>query len=326
MALSVGKLRGLQQLANDRGLLIMVAMDHRGSLEKMLSEGLGRPAGYEEMVDFKIELCRAAGPHCGAVLLDPIYGAAQAIVAGVLPGRTGLLVSLEESGYRGSKRARLTDLLPQWGVDRVKKMGASAAKLLLYYRPDVKEIAERQLETVRKVAADCQKADLPLLVEPVAYPINDREDNAAEFARIKPELVIETARHLSGIPMDVLKAEFPGDLAFEKDEVKLLDNCRRLDAASKHPWVILSGGHDYEVFRREVEIACKGGASGFLAGRALWQEVVKMPSRQARIDFFQTKLIERLKEITASADAHGRAWSARLEAGPPPGETWYASY
>ncbi len=35
--LTIGKLRGLQQIATPDGLLTMTAMDHRGSLQKMLN-------------------------------------------------------------------------------------------------------------------------------------------------------------------------------------------------------------------------------------------------------------------------------------------------
>ena len=99
--LSIGKIRGLQQLANERGIMAMCALDHRGSLLKMLSAGQSRDVGYQEMVDFKIDLCRVLTPHATAILLDPIYGAAQAIAAGAIPKTTGLLVSLEKSGYSG---------------------------------------------------------------------------------------------------------------------------------------------------------------------------------------------------------------------------------
>ena len=48
---------------------------------------------------------------------------------------------------------------------------------------------------------------------------------------------------------------------------------------------LLSAGADYKTFNRQVEIACKAGASGFLAGRALWQEGVQISSRKERADF-----------------------------------------
>jgi tagatose 1,6-diphosphate aldolase len=82
-------------------------------------------------------------PFASAVLLDPKYGAAQAIAAGLLPGSKGLLVSMEKSGYSGDRAARITELLLDWDVTKAKRMGASAVKLLIYFRPDLKEVASQ---------------------------------------------------------------------------------------------------------------------------------------------------------------------------------------
>ncbi|MCK9357814.1 MAG: tagatose-bisphosphate aldolase, partial [Dehalococcoidia bacterium] len=79
----LGKYRGMQRMSNERGCLSMCALDHRGSLQKMLKEGLGSEPGYQDMVDFKFDVCRALSPHCSAILLDPVYGAAQAITSRV---------------------------------------------------------------------------------------------------------------------------------------------------------------------------------------------------------------------------------------------------
>ena len=69
---------------------------------------------YQDMVDFKLDLCHAVAPFASAVLLDPISGARQAIISGVLPRKTGLLVSVEKTGYAGTKAERTTELLPKW--------------------------------------------------------------------------------------------------------------------------------------------------------------------------------------------------------------------
>ncbi len=211
--LSIGKIRRLQQLANDKGILAMCALDHRGSLITMLGGEHPEKVSYQDMVDFKLDLCQALASHASAMLLDPIYGAAQAIAAGILPKDTGLLVSLEETGYSGEAGARLTDLLPDWDVRKIKKMGATGAKLLLYYRPDV-DVAGKQLDTVKKLAGDCLAEDMPLVVEPVSYKVGEAETDPREFARVKPQLVVETAKQITSLPVDVLKAEFPADLKY----------------------------------------------------------------------------------------------------------------
>src|SRR4030042_7106293 len=109
--LSVGKIRGLQQISTPGGIFIICAMDHRGSLKDMIEkEQLDDDVDYQEIVEHKLELCAALAPYTSAVLLDPNYGAAQCISGGALPGHTGLLVSIEATGYERAPRGRITPL------------------------------------------------------------------------------------------------------------------------------------------------------------------------------------------------------------------------
>jgi tagatose 1,6-diphosphate aldolase len=328
--LSVGKLRGLQQLANNKGTLTVCAIDHRESLRRALNEKNPKTVSYQEMVDFKLDLCRAIAPLASAVLLDPIYGAAQAIVANALSGQTGLLVSVEKTGYTGRSTARITELLPAWGAKKVKRMGASAVKLLIYFRPDIKEAGSKQLNLVNRLADECIKEDIPLLVESVSYPTDREKACPEEFSRKKPELVLETARQLTALPIDILKSEFPADILYEKDEGKLKAYCQQLTEVSRLPWVLLSAGIDYARFRKEVEIACKAGASGFMAGRALWQEATQIDSREERLDFFKSQTVSRLKELTRIAEEWATPWYAKMGYAdgrfPDLAEGWYKSY
>jgi tagatose 1,6-diphosphate aldolase len=328
--LTVGKLRGLQEIANDKGILTVCAIDHRESLRQALNEKNPENVSYQQMVDFKLDLVSVIAPFASAVLLDPIYGAGQAITSGLLPGQTGLLVSAEKTGYSGDSTARITALLPDWNVKKAKKMGASAIKLLLYFRVDVKDVASKQLELVSKLAEKCIAEDIPLLVESVAYPTTEEKNNPDLFSKHKPELVIEAARKLTALPIDILKSEFPADINYEKDEAKLTSYCQELSRVSRLPWVLLSAGIDFERFRKEVEIASKAGASGFMAGRALWQEATGISSRMERLNFFKKQTISRLKELTLIAEEWGTPWYVRMgfKDGrfPDLSENWYKSY
>jgi tagatose 1,6-diphosphate aldolase len=330
MNISIGKLRGLQQLADAKGIMTMCAIDHRGALKRALNEKNPAAVSYQDIVDFKLDLCQAVAPFASAILLDPEYGAGQAVAAGLLPGPKGLLVSMEKTGYTGDSRARITELLPGWSVKKAKRMGASAVKLLIYFRPDIKDIASKQLDLVAGLADQCLKEDIAFLVEPVSYPIEKGETSLEKFAEIKPGLVIETARQITALPIDVLKAEFPADIKFEQDEEKLLRLCRELNQSSRLPWVLLSAGVDFNSFQKQVEIACKAGASGFLAGRALWQEGAQIRSREERMNFFQNTAATRLKKLAEIADSYGKPWYSRLGAEngkfAPVTEGWYRSY
>jgi tagatose 1,6-diphosphate aldolase len=312
MSISIGKLRGIQQMADDTGFLPLCAIDHRGTLKRALNEKNPDAVSYQDMVDFKLDLCRALVPFVSGVLLDPEYGAAQSIASGVLPGRAGLLVSIEKSGYSGENTARVSELIPGWGVEKIKRMGASAVKLLIYFRPDLKDIASRQLELVRRVAAECVREDVALLVETLTYPVEQVGVNSKKYAEVKANLVIETARQVTALPIDILKAEFPADMVFEKDEARLLACCQELDRASRLPWILLSAGADYTTFKKQVELASRAGASGFLAGRAVWQEGAKIQSREERMDFFKRTAAQRLEELHQIVRKCGKPWYAKM--------------
>jgi tagatose 1,6-diphosphate aldolase len=209
-------------------------------------------------------------------------------------------------------------------------MGASAVKILVYYRPDLKQLASQQLDTVNMVARECIGYDLPFLVEPVSYAVGSEVSNPQEFAKVKEQLVIETARDVTALPIDVLKAEFPADLRYKKDKSELIELCHQLDESSTVPWVILSAGVDFKFFCQQVEIACKGGASGFLGGRAIWQEAMHIDDARERVRYLSTVGVDRLKRLTEIASKYAVPWQKRL--GRAAGELtdisqkWYLEY
>ena len=330
--LTIGKLRGLQQLANNDGVFNICAMDHRRSLSRIM-EGekvIEGGTSYEEMAQRKLELCTHLAPHASAVLLDPLFGAAQCISHGALPRSTGLLVSLEASGYAGASEFRMTELEEGWSVEKIKRMGASAVKFLIYYRPDLIELANKLMELVEAVGQACQKYDIPLVIEPLSYPLGGETKNPAQFAAAKEQLVLKTAQHITALPVDLLKSEFPGDLRYNQDKAKLIDICQKLDKASQVPWVVLSAGVSFDVFCQQVEIACRAGASGFLAGRAIWQEAMNIDDPKERAKMLKTLGVERLNKLTEIAAKHAVPWYQKLGLArdelAQTAEGWYQQY
>ena len=328
--LTIGKIRGLQQISRRSGVLVMCAMDHRSGLISMMEESQHDVPNYMEIVEMKHDMCSIMGHHASGILLDPEYGAAQCIESNALSGRTGLLVSIEATGYEKDPTGRLTALLKDWSVEKIRRMGASAVKILVYYRPDIQKLADKQLKTIAMVADECIKYDIPLLVEPKTYRVEGEKMDSAEFAEKLPGMVIETARQITALPVDVLKAEFPADMKYEKDVSKLAEYCRQLDKASSVPWVILSAGVDYQTFKQQVSIACQAGASGFLGGRAIWQEAMEITNRGKRVEFFKTVAVKRLRELAEIAEKNGRPWHEKLGLKPSHlseiGQDWYRKY
>ncbi len=209
MTFLLGTRRGLEACASARGTFAVLALDHRQNLRHELHPEAPDSTTYAEMVAFKQAVVRALAPHATGTLLDPEIGAGQCIADGALPGRAGLLVAIEATGYDGPATARVSRVLPGWSVEQAKRLGASAAKLLVYYHPDALNATDQE-RLVADVAAACSAADLPLFVEPLGFDPVSGGRLVGEARRL---CVIETAHRLTAIGGDILKAEFPYDAA-----------------------------------------------------------------------------------------------------------------
>lgn len=323
MAFLPGTRRGLDACASVRGTFAVLALDHRQNLRRELHPEAPDATTYDEMVAFKRAVVRALAPSATGTLLDPEIGAAQAIADGSLPGRSGLLVAVEATGYEGTPSVRVSRILPGWSVEQAKRMGASAAKLLVYYHPAAANSAEQE-RLVADVAASCVRLDLPLFVEPLGYDPASGGMLAAEERRA---CVIETARRLSRLGGTVLKAEFPYDATIT-DQAAWADACAELDEASAVPWVLLSGGVDDATFERQVAVACRAGASGVLVGRSVWAPAATMLPHD-RDAWLAGEGRARLDALARLVDELAVPWHARpnaLRAATSPAEGWYREY
>jgi tagatose 1,6-diphosphate aldolase len=325
--LTIGKIRGLSATSTPEGVFTILAFDHRQSFVRMLRAEGTEAASYEQVVAAKSAVVRALAPHASGVLLDPLYSAAQTIANRALPGRTGLLVAVEETGYLGDPAARANTTLAGWSVSKIKRMGADAVKLLLYYHPDAGTLTERQEALAAEAISACRQADIALFLEAVSYSIDPSVDkSSAVFARGRPALIAEIAARLGRLCPDVLKLEFPVDPNYSLDETGWARACQEVSRASPCPWALLSAGVDFALFARQVAVACRCGASGYIAGRAVWKEGIAMPAPE-RDAWLQDVAARRLEALAEIAVSHARPWAdfyPDLEAAA--GEGWYETY
>ena len=315
--LTLGKLRGLQQISDAHGIFAMCAMDHRESMQRLINPAHPSQVTAEVLAQYKRDLTEALAPEATAVLLDPIYGAAQASTFGALAGGVGLLVSLEETGYEHNAQSRLTTLLEKWSVQKIKNMGASAVKILLYYRPDLAENAARQQSVVRRVSEDCARADIPFLLEPMAYPFTEVERDPAYFARRKFTLAADTARDLTASGVDVLIEEFPIEVRYDRPELLGRIACEALTEASQAPWILVSTGVTFDEFAGQVRIACQAGASN-----ALPRPMMKVSASRSQADMCPVKVSKPSNSATRSSQVSVTSSSlrrSRMSANVPAG-------
>jgi len=319
--LTTGKLRGLQQCSAPRGALAVLALDHRNNLRSALNPSHPDTVPDAALSAFKNDVTRALAPAASAVLLDPEVGAFQAIAQGALPGDVGLVVAIEATGYTGDPAARQSRILDGWSVVQAKRMGASAVKLLVYYHPDA-PTADAIETLVAQVAADCQQQDIPFMLEPLSYGLDPAQKKLVGDERRR--VVIESARRLTAIGGDVLKAEFPLDITTVPDREAWSATCAELTTASAVPWVLLSASVDYDTYLEQVAVACQQGASGVAAGRAVWQEAPQLDD-EARLAFLRGTAFERMQRITALVDSLATPWMVAFSL-PAADSNSYRSY
>ena len=317
--LTPGRYRGLKSTSLAEGDVFgIIAFDQRGSYRKMMPAD----ASYETLAQVKGEIIGALSKEASAILTDPTYGLNAAMR---MSPKSGLLLALEKSGYSGDASYRKTELIPDWTPEKIRKAGASAVKLMVYYHPGSGALADELERLIRRVVEDCHRWDLPLFLEPMSYSLDAAiSKDSAEFAAERPAVVIETARRLSRSGADVLKLEFPHDIKFSQDREAWGQACAELSEASAVPWVLLSAGVDFDQFKPQAQVACDSGASGFLAGRAIWKEAASMsPIERAR--FLETTARDRLRQLLKIAASAARPWTDFYRA-PPSSEDWYESY
>jgi tagatose 1,6-diphosphate aldolase len=312
--LTIGKLRGLQQISSSRGTFTALALDHRQNLRR------ANPAfvNDDELSRFKLDTTKVLGAKATAILLDPEVSAAQAVAADAIPNHVGLVVALESTGYTGDATARQAQIIPGWSVEKAKRMGASAVKLLVYYHPDSPTAREIE-DFVKQVAYDCNRHDLVLMLEPLSYSLDETKKLSSDEKRY---VVVETAKRLTPLSVDILKAEFPLDAA-EKDQKVWADACAEISAASTIPWILLSAAVDFDIFLQQVTIACNAGASGIAVGRAVWKEAVMMDGNE-RMQFLSTTGLRRISRLASLCQALAKPYTDFYSAEAP--FDWYKNY
>lgn len=318
--ISFGKYRSLSQVATSSFTFSILALDHRNNLRNAMNPGNPEVVTDIDLSSFKSEVVAHVGPMASSILLDPEVGAFQSIANGSLPGDKGLICAIEETGYTGDPTARKSQVLPSWSVTKAKKMGASAVKFLVYYHPN-SQCASQIEQLILEVASDCESQEIPLFLEPLSYSLIKGE----KLSQTERQwVVIETARRLTSLGGDILKAEFPIDVSIDQNERSWFDACEELSVASEIPWVLLSASVDYDTYLHQVEVACRAGCSGVAAGRAVWKEAVTSTT-EARMDFLSTTARNRMEKLTEVSTKYGKSWK-EFYATLNPSASFYQEY
>lgn len=252
----------------------------------------------DEIISFKLDVIRELAPLASAVMLESEYSIPQAIDAEALPGSVGFLAALESQGYMADPGAGPTTFMPDFSAADAKRIGASAAKLLLHYNPDHTEHAAAQRDVVREAVRQCREADIALFLEPMYYDVAEPDDQR--------RMVLAAAQDLGELGADVLKMPFPIHASIE-DEAIWIAACEELNAACPVPWALLSAGVPFQQFAGQLRVAVQSGCSGFMVGRALWREALTLTGDE-RIQTLRELCRPRFLDLRQIAMRQQRSW------------------
>lgn len=260
------------KIFTENGRYLMLAFDHRESFKKFINPNSPQEVTYEEALKCKTDIISSVKDLFSGILIDPNYGL-EAYRS--LEIDKPYLLPIEESGYQKFNDERINVLTSS--ASELKEMGASGVKILIYFNPDL-ESSKQQLQTAKKALEDAHANNLPFFLEIVTYDIQEED---------KVFRSVECFLNNDVLP-DVFKIEFPGSDYICKKITNIL---------GVTPWIMLTRGADYTLFREQLQIASENGCRGFLAGRSLWQEYFDITDPIEKEKFLTTTLPLRFEEI-----------------------------
>lgn len=288
----------LTKLARPSGALAMVAVDQREALRGMFAAHQTTPVPDSQLTQFKVDVARELSPFASALLVDQEFGIDAIIDQKALTGGCGLIAAADLLVGPPGGAATDTAIDPEVDPLRMRDIGSVGLKFLILWRNDESPDVRAQLvEDFNKL---CRVSGLPSIIEIIVKPPTD----SSKIFNREEELIV-AAKEAAAWKPDLYKAEVP--FHGEGDLNLITKNAERISEAIGSPWVVLSNGVKQPFFNDAVKACAMGGASGFLAGRAVWADIVGAADiPQALRDVS----IPRLEQLADIVDAHAKPWTS----------------
>ena len=299
--MTTAELRGYQQICGAGGAMMVIACDQRGGMRQAItSDADAQKAITNAMLgETKADITKYLAFHAGCVLVDPICAVPQLVDDGDIDRTTALLIGIDASGFDLTPEGyRISNMVEGITARRVRELGGTGGKIMIYLRSDVPAANVANLATLAAAVKDYAAEDLLLVVEFLTYqlPGESKEDYVAKTA----ELIEGGSRLCLELGAKLLKIPYPGSA----------EACAAITKLSGDvPWAVLSAGVNHETFIGQVETAMAAGASGVIAGRSLWKDCVSLDRAETRRRL-ETLAVPRLRELQAVIAKYRAANSA----------------
>ena len=266
-----------------------IAIDAGSGLKQAIKDA--RKAFYQEndLETFKKLIITSLGQYATTILIDSEFGPH---LISKYPKQCSPMMAFEADVYHISDEDRITKLPDNIKVSDFSRLGYKVLKFFMYYAPnDNIEINEQKQKIIENIGKECVKNNISFLMEPLVYdPI--KRPGSLDYAYLKPQLVENATKTFSNPKFNInyLKVEVPVDLSFvegfgdpiikQKEAIKSFKDASI--AASGIPLLYLSAGVSFEWFKASLNMAIKAevDCSGFMCGRAIWSEAIKVFGEQ----------------------------------------------
>lgn len=319
MNLSAGKYWGMRRMADVGGRFKMTAVDQRPPIKNPIKAKRGTPeAPWEDVAGFKEMLIEELQGESSAMLLDPHYAYPRGVTK--LQASKGLIVTLEDSIFRETPAGRFSSEIDDWSVEKIKRIGGDAVKVLTWYRPDADAaVCRAQQDFTQRIGDACRRFDIPFVFELLVYPLASDTEQTRDYVEMKskhPQLVLDSVKTFADpkFGVDLFKLESPlaaadvpgvGAPGWEETQ-KWFD---ALGAAAGRPWVMLSAGAGMDEFRRILTHAYRAGAAGYLAGRAIWSKAFgHFPDWDAIRAGLRGEAVDYMRTLNTLTDSSATPW------------------
>lgn len=287
--------RGYQQICGANGAMMVIACDQRGGMRTVLADTAEAQKAITNAMlgETKTDIARYLARHAGCVLFDPLCAVPAIVDKGELHRETALLIGLDASGWETSPEGyRISTLVPGVTARRVRELGGTGGKIMVYLRSDTPAANVVNIRTLEGVIEDFAAEDLLLVVEFLTYQLEG--ESKADYTALIPSLIEGGSQICLDLGSKLLKIPYPGTP----------EACANITAMSGDvPWAVLSAGVDHATFIGQVETAMANGASGVIAGRSLWKDCISL-DRAVTQERLETIAVPRLRELQAIIARH----------------------
>ncbi len=280
----------LPTIQSEKKMIGLLELDVAPFLAKKLGLDITMPDNVEIIQSFLDLMGQVGSQHLTGLVIDPIYSFSASRYSQNNGCITRLNTLTEEVDPLTPPQ-----LIPDYGLEEISN-NYSLAKFELMYHPQ-EESSLKKKQLLAEIYDYCDYLDMHLLLKLELY--NREGGNYLTETFADDQLV--AVQELSKMT-DVIALQNPVDPL----------SVATLTAELDIPWILINDRQNYDDFKQQLRVCLENGASGFVVGPALWEDLGSLKQVEKGLDvdaitnFIQTTFKDRVIELMRIANEAGK--------------------